>query len=53
MTALTKDAIVALLERNDTAVARALLVLNGNQTLDEQAAQDAAHPASMATMRRR
>lgn len=47
MTALTKDAIVALLERNDTAVARALLVLNGNQTLDEQAAQDVKHRNGM------
>jgi hypothetical protein len=39
MTALTKEAIVALLEKNDVAVCRALLVLNRNQTADEQAAQ--------------
>jgi hypothetical protein len=39
MTTLTKASIVALLETNDTAVARALLVLNRNQTTDEQNAQ--------------
>jgi len=40
MTSLNKASIVALLERNDQAVARALLVLNNNQTADEQRAQD-------------
>lgn len=40
MTALTKQAIVALLETNDTAVARALVCINRNQTADEQAAQN-------------
>ena len=33
---LTKDAIVKLLETNDKAVARALVVLHNNQTKDEQ-----------------
>lgn len=40
MTTPTKESIVALLETNDIAVARALLVLNRNQTADEQAAQN-------------
>ena len=33
---LSKEAIVNLLATNDKAVARALVVLNNNQTLDEQ-----------------
>jgi hypothetical protein len=34
-----KEHIVKLLETNDRAVARALLVLNANQTADEQASE--------------
>jgi hypothetical protein len=37
---ITKDQIVALLATNDKAIARALLVLNANQTADEQVAED-------------
>lgn len=37
---LNKESIVALLERNDKAVGRALLVLYRNQTFDEQSNQD-------------
>ncbi len=33
---LTKESIVTLLKQNDKAVARALVVLNNNQTADEQ-----------------
>lgn len=33
---LTKEGIVSLLERNDLAVAKALVVLNNRQTIDEQ-----------------
>lgn len=33
---LTKDSIVSLLKTNDKAIARALVVLNERQTLDEQ-----------------
>lgn len=37
---LTKANIINLLETNDLAVARALLVLNANQTFDEQTQED-------------
>jgi hypothetical protein len=37
---LSKEVLVKLLETNDKAVARALLVVNANQTRDEQAAED-------------
>lgn len=37
---LSKEQIVALLETNDKAVARALVVVNANQTRDEQASED-------------
>lgn len=37
---LSKDSIVKLLETNDLAVARALLVLNERQTQDEQASEN-------------
>ena len=37
---LSKDAIVKLLETNDKAVARALVVLYKNQTADEQRTED-------------
>lgn len=37
---LTKSEIVELLRTNDKAVARALLVLNKNQTVDEQRSED-------------
>lgn len=37
---MTKDEIIALLERNDTAIARALVVLNERQTQDEQNSKD-------------
>lgn len=39
-TMLTKQALVALLQTNDRAVGRALLVVNANQTRDEQVQQD-------------
>jgi len=37
---LSKEQITALLLSNDKAVARALLVVNANQTRDEQAQED-------------
>lgn len=37
---LSKEKIVKLLETNDKAVARALLVVNANQTADEQVQED-------------
>ena len=37
---MTKDQIVHLLETNDKAIARALVVLNDRQTADEQRSQD-------------
>ena len=37
---LNKETLVEMLQTNDTAVARALLVVNKNQTRDEQAAED-------------
>lgn len=37
---LTKENIVALLEKNDHAVERAIVVLFNNQTFDEQQAAD-------------
>jgi len=37
---LSKDAIVRLLETNDKAVARALVVLYNNQTSSEQASEE-------------
>jgi len=37
---LTKDYIVELLRTSDKAVARALIVLNERQTVDEQVAED-------------
>lgn len=37
---LTKENIVSLLDTNDRAIGRALLVLHNNQTSDEQASQD-------------
>ena len=37
---LTKEAIVELLATNDKAIGRALLVVNANQTFDEQRSQD-------------
>lgn len=40
---LTRENIVALLERNDKAVGRALLVLLRNQTFDEQQSEDTKH----------
>lgn len=40
MTEWTKEKIVSLLEKNDTAVARALVRIYENQTFDEQVAQD-------------
>ena len=36
---LTKESIVTLLQNNDKAVARALVVLNERQTADEQATE--------------
>lgn len=38
-----KDAIQALIDGNDMAVARALMVVYANQTADEQAAGDTKH----------
>lgn len=40
---LTRDSIIALLETNDLAVARALLVLNERQTQDEQMTEHTSH----------
>ena len=40
---LDKTSIVKLLETNDKAIARALVVLNERQTADEQATQDTRH----------
>jgi hypothetical protein len=40
MTDLTKESIISLLERNDRAVERAILVIFRNQTFDEQQASD-------------
>ncbi len=37
---LTRESIIALLERNDKAVGRALMVLKNNQTYDEQQIKD-------------
>lgn len=37
---MTKESIVALLARNDKAVARALVLLNRRQTYDEQASEN-------------
>lgn len=36
----TKESIVRLLETNDKAVARALVVLNNRQTFDEQSSEN-------------
>lgn len=38
--AVTKEQIVHLLKTDDRAIARALLVLNARQTVDEQAAEN-------------
>ena len=40
MTKYTKEYIINLLEKNDKAVGRALMVLLNNQTFDEQQAKD-------------
>lgn len=40
---LTKDAILTLLETNDKAVCRALVVLNARQTFDEQTTENTRH----------
>ena len=39
-TELTRDGMIKLLMENDLAVARALLVINANQTFDEQAEEN-------------
>lgn len=38
-----KDEIVALIERNDAAVARALMIVYENQTVDEKSRQTTCH----------
>ena len=43
MTEWTKEKIVSLLEKNDTAVARALIRIYENQTSDEQVSQNVKH----------
>jgi hypothetical protein len=43
MNTLTREAIASLLATNDMAVGRALLVINANQTFDEQAAEQTTH----------
>lgn len=40
---LSKETIVKLLATNDKAIARALVVLNNNQTADEQASGNVRH----------
>mgnify|MGYP000438022525 CR=1 FL=1 len=40
---LNRDSIINLLETNDKAIARALVVLNERQTADEQATEDTRH----------
>jgi hypothetical protein len=43
---MTKDEMISLLERNDVAVARALVVLNERQTPGEQNTKNTRRPAS-------
>ena len=40
---LNRDSIVKLLETNDKAIIRALVVLNQYQTADEQVSEDTRH----------
>lgn len=40
---LTRENIVKLLETNDAAIGRALVVLNANQTFDERENEDTKH----------
>jgi hypothetical protein len=43
MTELTREGIVELLKKSDKAVCRALLVINSNQTADEQISETTTH----------